>query len=197
MDPADGRSGTPFLFKLGRHDGKGKSPLLFRHHIAFHVSPAVDFKNSDSTTQHPELSTRPFSPFGYNTVAGTFGGVPTKRNLAVGSLSGSEPWIQEVSRAPAVLPRTSAVAGLRGFTTGGVVWDASISVGAHETDLFIINTVNASLGPDTPTDFNLGSNRQQEMGRFFRQLLLSSDGSPRWRRIGSLSKQTKGMPPDL
>ena len=34
-------------------------------------------------------------------------------------------------------------------------------------------------------------------GRFFRQLLLSSDGSPRWRRIGSLSKQTKGMPPDL
>ena len=34
-------------------------------------------------------------------------------------------------------------------------------------------------------------------GRFFRQLLLSSDGSPRWRRIGSLSKQTKEMPPDL
>ena len=36
-----------------------------------------------------------------------------------------------------------------------------------------------------------------EFRRFFRQLLLSSDGSPRWRRIGSLSKQTKGMPPDL
>ena len=36
-----------------------------------------------------------------------------------------------------------------------------------------------------------------EYRRFFRQLLLSSDGSPRWRRIGSLSKQTKGMPPDL
>ena len=36
-----------------------------------------------------------------------------------------------------------------------------------------------------------------ELRRFFRQLLLSSDGSPRWRRIGSLSKQTKGMPPDL
>ena len=36
-----------------------------------------------------------------------------------------------------------------------------------------------------------------KVGRFFRQLLLSSDGSPRWRRIGSLSKQTKGMPPDL
>ena len=58
---------------------------------------------------------------------------------------------------------SSVVGGLRGFTSNGIVWDASISVGAHETDLFIVNTVNASLGPDTPTDFNLGSNRQQEM----------------------------------
>ena len=57
----------------------------------------------------------------------------------------------------------SVVGGLRGFTTSGVVWDASFSVGTHETDLFITNTVNASLGPDTPTDFNLGSNRQQEI----------------------------------
>ena len=57
----------------------------------------------------------------------------------------------------------SVVGGLRGFTTSGVVWDASFSVGTHETDLFITNTVNASLGPDTPTGFNLGSNRQQEI----------------------------------
>ena len=41
----------------------------------------------------------------------------------------------------------SVVGGLRGFTTSGVVWDASFSVGTHETDLFITNTVNASLGP--------------------------------------------------
>ena len=57
----------------------------------------------------------------------------------------------------------SVVGGLRGFTTSGGVWDASFSVGTHETDLFITNTVNASLGPDTPTGFNLGSNRQQEI----------------------------------
>ena len=57
----------------------------------------------------------------------------------------------------------SVVGGLRGFTTSGVAWDASFSVGTHETDLFITNTVNASLGSDTPTDFNLGSNRQQEI----------------------------------
>ena len=57
----------------------------------------------------------------------------------------------------------SVVAGIRGFTSNGIVWDGSISVGAHQTDLFITNTVNASLGPATPTDFNLGSNRQQEI----------------------------------
>ena len=58
----------------------------------------------------------------------------------------------------------SLVAGVRGFTEGGFNWDVSASVGAHETDLFIENTVNASLGYDTPMAFDLGSNRQQEGG---------------------------------
>ncbi len=57
----------------------------------------------------------------------------------------------------------SVVAGIRGFTSNGIVWDGSVSVGSHQADLFITDTVNASLGPDTPTDFNLGSNRQQEI----------------------------------
>ena len=80
----------------------------------------------------------------------------------------------------------SVVGGLRGFTTSGIVWDASISVGAHETDLFIIDTVNASLGPDTPTDFNLGSNRQQEMSFNFDVSYAVNDrvnlaGGTEWR----------------
>ncbi len=58
----------------------------------------------------------------------------------------------------------SLVVGVRGFTAAGFVWDVSGSVGAHETDLFISDTVNASLGPDTPTAFDLGSNRQRETG---------------------------------
>ena len=57
----------------------------------------------------------------------------------------------------------AVVAGIRGFTGKGIVWDGSISLGSHRTDLFIANTVNASLGPATPTDFDLGSNRQQEI----------------------------------
>ena len=58
----------------------------------------------------------------------------------------------------------SVVGGVRRFTASGFLWDVSASLGAHETDLFIQDTVNASLGPDTPTAFNLGSNRQREVG---------------------------------
>ncbi len=61
----------------------------------------------------------------------------------------------------------SIVGGIRGFTSAGFNWDASASVGAHETDLFIRDTVNASLGYDTPTAFDLGSNRQREIGLNF------------------------------
>ena len=57
----------------------------------------------------------------------------------------------------------SFVGGVRGFTPGGFNWDVSGSLGAHRTDLFIRDTVNASLGPDTPTEFDLGSNRQRDI----------------------------------
>ena len=58
----------------------------------------------------------------------------------------------------------SLVGGVRGSTAGGLAWDVSGTIGAHETDLFITDTVNASLGPESPTAFDLGSNRQQEVG---------------------------------
>ncbi|MXY25759.1 MAG: TonB-dependent receptor [Acidobacteria bacterium] len=57
----------------------------------------------------------------------------------------------------------SVVGGIRGFGANGLTWDASASFGAHQADLFIRNTVNASLGPQTPTEFDLGSNRQQDL----------------------------------
>ena len=58
----------------------------------------------------------------------------------------------------------SLVGGVRGLTGGGLAWDASGTIGAHEADLFITDTVNASLGPESPTAFDLGGNRQQEVG---------------------------------
>ncbi len=57
----------------------------------------------------------------------------------------------------------SLVTGLKGQTEGGLFWDASISSGSNEVDFFISNTVNASLGPDTPTVFDPGVYTQEEV----------------------------------
>ena len=37
------------------------------------------------------------------------------------------------------------------------------SLGVHDADLASFDTVNASLGSDTPTSFDLGTNRQREI----------------------------------
>ena len=58
----------------------------------------------------------------------------------------------------------SLVGGVRGATADGLKWDVSGTIRAHEADLFISDTVNAPLGPESPTAFDLGSNRQQEVG---------------------------------
>ena len=58
----------------------------------------------------------------------------------------------------------SLVAGMRGQFGGGVLWDASASAGVSEADFFIYDTVNASLGPATPTTFDPGLYRQEEIG---------------------------------
>ena len=50
----------------------------------------------------------------------------------------------------------SAVGGVRGRLTGDVLWDASVTAGASTADFSIRNTVNASLGPETPTAFDVG-----------------------------------------
>ncbi len=55
------------------------------------------------------------------------------------------------------------VFGVRGSTGGGLAWDASVSSGYDEVDFFIFNTVNASLGPNTPTSFDPGLYRQEEL----------------------------------
>ena len=57
----------------------------------------------------------------------------------------------------------SVVAGLRQTLENGVIWDASASYGRHESDFFFNNTVNASLGLDTPREFDPGLYRQEEM----------------------------------
>ena len=50
----------------------------------------------------------------------------------------------------------SLLVGLKGTVLAEVGWDLSASYGRHASDFFIRNTVNASLGPDTPTEFDPG-----------------------------------------
>ena len=53
-------------------------------------------------------------------------------------------------------------AGVRGETENGLRWDFSAGAGMNDVDFFIRNTVNASLGPATPTSFDPGDYTQVE-----------------------------------
>ena len=57
----------------------------------------------------------------------------------------------------------SLVTGLRGFADNGFTWDASAGIGTSEIDQFIFDTVNASVGYDTPTSFRPGIYKQNEV----------------------------------
>ncbi len=57
----------------------------------------------------------------------------------------------------------SLLLGLKGLEAERLGWDFSVSYGRHEADYFIFNTVNASLGPDTPTYFDPGTYIQSDV----------------------------------
>ncbi|WP_028115916.1 TonB-dependent receptor plug domain-containing protein [Ferrimonas senticii] len=58
----------------------------------------------------------------------------------------------------------SLYAGVRGEFNNGLNYDFSMGLGRNEVEFFINNTVNASLGPDTPTSFRPGKYVQIEQG---------------------------------
>ncbi|MFK8032388.1 MAG: TonB-dependent receptor plug domain-containing protein [Gammaproteobacteria bacterium] len=57
---------------------------------------------------------------------------------------------------------TSFNAGFRGEMTSGLTYDFSIGGGQNDVKYLINNTINASLGPDSPTTFDLGAQTQKE-----------------------------------
>jgi iron complex outermembrane receptor protein len=67
------------------------------------------------------------------------------------------------------------VGGIKGETDGGLYWDASASYGMNEVDFFISNTINASLGPVTPTTFDPGLYKQEEFNLNFDASYAISD----------------------
>ena len=57
---------------------------------------------------------------------------------------------------------SSFLIGLRGETEGGLTWSVSAYRGKNEADFVINNTVNASLGPITPRNFDPGAYEQED-----------------------------------
>lgn len=56
----------------------------------------------------------------------------------------------------------SLVMGTRGEFSDGTTYDFSGSVGEHSTEYRISNTINSSMGPDSPTEFTPGAYAQLE-----------------------------------
>ncbi|TWG90474.1 iron complex outermembrane receptor protein [Luteimonas sp. J16] len=61
------------------------------------------------------------------------------------------PEINNISKDRAI------VAGLKGFTEGGWNWDLSYNYGYNHLEFYTRNTLNATLGPDSPTEFYDGA----------------------------------------
>ena len=81
----------------------------------------------------------------------------------------------------------SLVTGVRGFTGGGLTWDTSVTWGRNTVDTFIFDTVNASLGPESPTSFRPNLLQQTEVGVNLDFSYVASDminvaGGTEWRR---------------
>ncbi len=56
----------------------------------------------------------------------------------------------------------SAVVGIRGSMAGDLRYDVSGSIGRHSTDGYLHHTLNPSLGPDSPRNFDIGQYAQTE-----------------------------------
>lgn len=53
--------------------------------------------------------------------------------------------------------------GVRGELSNGMTWDLSAGTGNNEIDYHMFNSINASLGPMSPTAFDIGILEQSEM----------------------------------
>ena len=81
----------------------------------------------------------------------------------------------------------SLVGGLRVLTGAGGIWDFSASIGSNNASFFIQDSVNASLGPETPTSFDLGSYKQPEINlnadaSYPLSEIVNVAGGAEWRR---------------
>ena len=84
----------------------------------------------------------------------------------------------------------SLVGGVRGVTASGTFWDFSLSLGTNGIDFFLHDSVNASLGLDTPTSFDPGRYRQQDINA---NLDFSRSFGSRLHMAGGLEWRNEGF----
>ena len=84
----------------------------------------------------------------------------------------------------------SLVGGVRGATASGTFWDFSLSLGTNGIDFFLNDSVNASLGLETPTSFDPGLYRQQDINA---NLDLSRSFGRRLHVAGGLEWRNEGF----
>ena len=84
----------------------------------------------------------------------------------------------------------SLVGGVRGVTASGTFWDFSLSVGANGIDFYLHDSVNASLGLDTPTSFDPGLYRQRDVNA---NLDVSRSYGSRFHVAGGLEWRNEGF----
>jgi len=76
--------------------------------------------------------------------------------------------------------------GIKGTTDAGTLYDISVNIGENTANYYIENTVNASLGPNTPTAFTPGSyvqiekNFNADFSKLFPVEAYASDLSVSW-----------------
>ncbi|RJG11760.1 TonB-dependent receptor [Massilia cavernae] len=73
------------------------------------------------------------------------------------------------------------VGGLRGYFSDRFRWDVSASFGRNSIDYTLSNSINASLGPNSPTSFYLGELSQEEKivnANFNYELLVAALAQP-------------------
>ena len=80
----------------------------------------------------------------------------------------------------------SLVSGVRGTTATGLNWDVSGSTGRNHVQTFIFDTVNASLGPESPTRFEPNLLQQTETSlnadvSFAASDMINVAGGVEWR----------------
>ncbi|WP_028770518.1 TonB-dependent receptor plug domain-containing protein [Silanimonas lenta] len=95
----------------------------------------------------------------YNTVSSQVNALPSHCFTFLRLLPGGF-----TPRFGGIVRDSSLVAGMKGEWLNGIRFDFSASRGRSEVDFYLLNTINASLGPNQPADrrFRPGSNIQTE-----------------------------------